>query len=67
MSRVAACLLVAAGLLALCRGQLGLSAQDMQNAVNTLADRFNTIRNAGLGIDLLEVSCAAKLVKMAVS
>ena len=44
---------VAAGL---CRGQLGISPQDMQNAVNTLSERFTTIRNEGLGVDLLEVS-----------
>lgn len=39
-----------------CRAQLGVSTAAMQSAVNTLAQRFSSIRNEGLGIDSLEVS-----------
>lgn len=48
--------LVAAALLCVCRAQLGVTTEDMQNAVDTLAGRFSSIRNEGLGIDSLEVS-----------
>lgn len=42
-------------LFALCRGQLDVTLEQMQVAVDTLAARFSTIRDEGLGINLLEV------------
>lgn len=55
-SRLVLSLLLAAASLCSCYGQLGLSNEDMQDAVDTLAARFATIRNEGLGIDVLKVS-----------
>lgn len=47
--------LVAAALLCVCRAQLGVTREAMQNAVDSLAARFSSIRNEGLGINSLEV------------
>ncbi len=39
----------------MCHAQLGVSTEAMQKAVDSLAARFSSIRDGGLGIDLLEV------------
>lgn len=53
--RVQSMLLVLLAVVTLCRGQLDVTPVEMQTAVDTLAARFSTIRNEGLGIDQLEV------------
>ncbi len=58
MSRLSQFLLLTAVWLTVCRGQLGISPQDMQNAVDSLSRNFTRIRNEGLGVDLVEVRCS---------
>lgn len=38
------------------RAQLGVSDEDMQEAVSSLAGRFSAITEEGLGLDSLEVN-----------
>ena len=63
MSRSSLSLLVlAASLLSVCRGQLGISSEDMQGAVRSLSDTFTRmIRDDGLGVNLMEVSLCLDL------
>ena len=61
--RVQSVLLAAVTLCALCQAQLDVTPDQMQQAVDTLAARFSTIRNEGLGIDSLEVNLNSACMK----
>ena len=50
-----ALLLFLAGQVLPSRAELSVSANDVQLAVDNLASKFTSIRNEGLGIDVLEV------------
>ena len=56
MSRCVVVVFLLLGWVCSSRAQLGVSTEDMQNAVRSLAERFTVIRDEGLGIDTLEVS-----------